>query len=196
VILHFYIYSMAKSNKTLIWLVVGGFALYLYLTGNNANAATNTTGAMISDTQLAQTIQYEQFSATAYPDGSNNGIQIYSIGYGHQIQPGESYLLTATITPDQGKQFLLNDMSAVLNIIGSSGIQFTQGQIDCLADFGYSAGVGALQKVIATYQSNGSDAAASEMLAYVYWHPTPGGPAVLNQTLVNRRNAEVNSWNS
>ena len=79
---------MAKSNSALIWYGVGAIALYLLFSSNTVNAATST---MVSDAQLQQTANFESFSATAYPDGSDsNGNQLYSIGYGHQIGPNES----------------------------------------------------------------------------------------------------------
>ena len=46
----------------------------------------------------------ETFSPKAYPDGMVNGVQMHSIGYGHQIQPNQLSLLTATITVDKGTQ--------------------------------------------------------------------------------------------
>jgi GH24 family phage-related lysozyme (muramidase) len=185
---------MAKRNSVLIWYGVGLVTLYLVFSSSNAGAASSV---MVSDAQLQQTANYENFSATAYPDGADsNGNQLYSIGYGHQIKAGESYLLTATIDQATAQQLLLTDMQAVVNALINSGVNFTTGQFDALSDFGYNAGIGAMNKVIATFVSSGSDAAASEIMNYVYWHPVPGGPAVLNQSLVSRRTNEINTWNS
>lgn len=184
---------MAKKNNTLIWLAVAGVVAYFYLSGNTASAGTPGSANMVSDSQLAQTANLESFSATPYPDGSANGVQIFSIGYGHQIQPGESF---TSITPAQGQQLMLTDSANVVNALNNSGLTFTQGQYDGLWDFGYSAGIGALNLVLQNLANNGADAATQEILQYTYWHPTPGGPAVLNQSLVTRRNNEVATFNS
>lgn len=182
---------MAGGGNTAIWVGVAVIAAFALMSFDSSGSAT------ISSDQLAQTASLESFSATAYPDGTSSaGTQLYSIGYGHQIGPDETYLLTATITQDQAQQLLLTDMQNVINFINGSGYTFTPGQFDALCDFGYNAGVGALTKVISTFGSSGVDAAAQEMLQYVYWHPVPGGAAVLNQNLVNRRNIEVATWNS
>lgn len=153
-------------------------------------------GNSISDTQLQQTASLEGFRSTAYPDGSSNGVQMYSIGYGHQIQPNEIYLLTATITEDQAQQLLLSDMQAIINQVLAAGLTLTQGQMDALTDFGYNAGSGSLAKVLTTFANSGADSAAAEMQQYIYWHPTPGGAAVVNNDLVNRRNIEISTFNS
>jgi lysozyme len=187
---------MAKANKGVIWLAVGAVVLYLYFSGTMANAAPTGSGNMVSDAQLQQTESFESFSPVAYPDGSDSTGQRYSIGYGHQIQPNESNLLTATITQAQAQQLLLSDMQTVINTLNNSGQTFTQGQFDALSDFGYNAGVGALNSVLQQFSSNGPDAATAKMQQYVYWHPVPGGPAVVNQDLVARRNSEVNTFNS
>lgn len=187
---------MAKSNNLLLWLAISGVIVYALVAGNSASAAPGDGNSMISANQLQQTADFEQFRANAYPDGSANGQQNYSIGFGHNIGPNEQYLKTATITIDQGKQLLLNDMQTVINALIDSGIDFTQGQIDGLADFGFSAGIGAMNKVIATLQQSGPDAATAEMQQYIYWHPVPGGPAVLNNTLVARRGIEVETFNN
>lgn len=187
--------SMAKNNKVFMWVGVGALALYLYFSGS-ATASPNTGGSatFVSDSQLQQTESFESFSPIAYPDGSDSTGQRYSIGYGHQIQPAESYLLTATITQDQGTQFLMTDMQNVMDQLTGSGLVFTQGQFDAASDFGYNTG--ATAKLIGVYQSMGADAVPAFMMQYTKWHPVPGGPAQINQSLVSRRNANVATWNS
>lgn len=175
----------------MLWYLVGAGVLAL-LISSTANAAAS----MVSDAEVSQIASYETFSATAYPDGSTNGVQNYSIGYGHQIQPGESSLLTATITPAQATSLLSADLDGIVAAIANAGISLTQGQFDALTDFGYNAGPGALAKVLSTMQTSGNDAATAEMLEYIYWHPVPGGPAQVSQSLVNRRNMEVAAFNS
>lgn len=184
---------MAKSG--LYW-VAGGLALLLILRGKGANAAPLSAANSISDSQLQQTADFEVFSPTAYPDGSNGTVQLYSIGYGHQIHSNETYLLTSSISTDQAKQFLATDMQNTIDIINNSGASFTQGQFDALSDFGFNEGPGALNKIIDVFNNNGAGAVPAAMQQYIYWHPVPGGPAQISQNLVTRRNANVDTWNS
>ncbi|SRR5579862_3129851 len=178
-----------KSNTLIFAAVAAGLLL---LVSNNVTASGNG----YSNNQLQQTANLETFSPQAHPDGSLNGVQLYSIGYGHQIQPNEQYLLNQTITQAQATQLLAADLQTVAAAINSSGQNLTQGQYDALTDFGYNAGISAMNKVLATLQSSGPDAATAEMAQYIYWHPTPGGAAVVNQDLVNRRNIEIQTFNS
>lgn len=182
---------MAKNNNTILWIGVAVAAAVLFM------SFTSNSGNGISSSQIEQTKSFEVFRSTAYPDGSDSsGNQLYSIGYGHQIQPNEQYLLTQTITQEQADTILMADLQPVLNTIVNSGVNWSQGQIDSLSDFGLNAGTGALSNVISSYQSGGNDAATAKMMQYVYWHPVPGGSPVLNQNLVNRRNIEVATFNS
>ena len=181
---------MSVRSNNLIWYGVGAAALLLFISGN-AMAASS-----VSQSQLQQTANLESFSPQAYPDGSNGNTQLYSIGYGHQIGPNESYLLSATITQAQAMALLQNDLAPIISALNNSGVQFTPGQFDALVDFGYNEGVGAMNKIVATLSGSGSDAATSEMQLYIYWHPVPGGPAVVSQDLVNRRNLEIDTFNS
>ena len=158
----------------------------------NGNPNPTATGATnVSQQQLAQTAGFEGFSPKAYPDGTSNGQQLYSIGYGHQIQPNEQNLMTATLTQAQGMQYLLNDMQTVVDSINNSEVQFTQGQFDAASDYGYNAGVGALANLITLFNNQGAAAVAA-------WLPTSRivTSGVTSQNLINRRAAEVVTWNS
>lgn len=187
---------MKDSTIIIAGLAAVGLILYFSMPGDAAPSVPGSA-ASVSDTQLSQTEGFEGFSATAYKDGStSSGTQLYSIGYGHQVQPGESYLLTGSISQAQAEALLQSDMQTVINAINNSGQVFTQGQFDALADFGYNAGTGALNNLITSFVNNGPDSVPSLMLQYVYWHPVPGGAAQINQNLVTRRNAEVATWNS
>lgn len=79
----------------------------------------------------------EGFSATAYPDNGH-----MSIGYGHQIKPGEEYLLNATITKEQANDIFAKDFqtykSAAEKIPGYSDAP--QIAKDVLIDMTYNMG--------------------------------------------------------
>ncbi len=179
-----------------IWFLLGGLGLYAILSGGLLGLIAVAASGTVSQDLLNQIEGLESFRSTAYPDGSANGQQLYSIGYGHQIQPSESYLLNTTITQQQAEQLLTKDLQAVANILNGSGINYTQGQYDALLDFGFNAGLGALMSAVEAFINSGSDGVVNYLQNYVYWHPVPGGPAQMNQTLVNRRNNEIAMWNS
>lgn len=98
----------------------------------------------------------EAFSPRAYLDPPGNTQGRKSIGYGHQIQPNESYLLTATLTPAQGealKQKDLNNVAASINHLYTRTP--TQGVYDGIFDVGFNVGPGAAAKVITTWNTTG-----------------------------------------
>jgi GH24 family phage-related lysozyme (muramidase) len=50
----------------------------------------------------------------AVPDGKDKkGNQLFSIGYGHQIQPNEIELMTETITPEKALELFAKDVEAI-----------------------------------------------------------------------------------
>jgi GH24 family phage-related lysozyme (muramidase) len=180
---------MDQNTKTV--LLIGGAAFVGFLLlSQNANA---TAGAVSpSQNAINYIINAESFSPTAYADPPNQNTT-YSIGYGHQIQPGENYLMSATIDQTQALQFLNNDLAPLIVQINNAGLTFTQGQFDAAIDLGYNAGPGALNGLIFQFVNNGPDAVAA-------WLPNHyitinKGTTVL-QSLINRRNDEVNTWNN
>ena len=53
---------------------------------------------------------------TAKRDGSTkDGKQLFTIGIGHQIQPGEEYLLSKTITEDEAIDLYIEDIKKILD---------------------------------------------------------------------------------
>src|SRR5690606_2385343 len=78
-----------------------------------------------------------------------NGVQQYSIGYGHQIKPNEKYLHSG-ITIIKAEQILKDDLLLFENAVNkASGLN--QNQFDALVSFAFNCGVGALNKVLETW---------------------------------------------
>ena len=176
-----------------MWLIGAAVAFLLLFKGKSlANPLSNSGNMTISPAQLQLTADTETFQPNTYSDGvDSSGNQAYSIGYGHQLTPGESY--PNGISQADALQLLNSDMGNVIDAINNYGLSLTQGQFDALADFGYSAGVGALAKAIKLFPAGVPD----YFLQYVYWHPNgPGTDAVFSQNLQDRRNVEVQTWNS
>ena len=180
---------MDQSTKTV--LIVGGLAVFGLMLLSSSASATNTANTLSQD-QINYIINAEGFSPTAYADPPNQNTT-YSIGYGHQIQAVENYLMTATIDQAQALKFLNNDLAPLIAQINNANVTFTQGQFDAAIDLGYNAGPGALNGLIFQFVNNGPDAVAA-------WLPnhyiTINKGATILQSLINRRNDEVNTWNS
>jgi|GEM_PF-4880850 len=145
-----------------------------------------------SEIQLKRTEDTEQFSATAYPDGHVNGNQMYSIGRGHQIQPDEDYLLSATWTEAEADRQFRIDVQNVVDVINAktSG-NINQNQFDAFFDYGYNCGVGRLAKLIDIFNTQGVYACATAMLK----PNTSSG--VYRQDLADRRDENIATfWGS
>lgn len=144
-----------------------------------------------SSKQISEIAAEENFRATAYADGMINGVQQHSIGYGHQIQPNEKNLLTASVSKDWALNQLKKDLKPVEDLINKrSRYPVTQSQFDGLADFGFNCGVGALSKVLDTWNSTHDMGQVADHIKQ-YNKTRQNGELVVSQNLVERRLAEV-----
>jgi lysozyme len=114
------------------------------ISGETSSVQTGTAGAMqTSGSAVAFIAQHEGFMPTAY-----RGIdyQNQTIGYGHVIQPGESF---DTLTPQQGQQLLKKDLTQFENSVNKefSGTNLSQNQFDALVSFSYNTGANVWSKV-------------------------------------------------
>jgi lysozyme len=124
---------------------------------------------------------HEGFSAHVYND---NGKQ--AIGYGHDLQPDESF--PDGITLDEGDTLLRADLAnryepAVNALIPPD---CTQSQFDALVDFCFNLGPASLKKMLA----HGWEDVPNQIPR---WNHVNGQP---NAGLTARRNAEVALFNS
>ena len=133
----------------------------------------------------------EGFVKKAYKDGFRGSIQLYSIGYGHQIQPTEANLRTATISIATANILIKKDLLNIENIINASGAKITdQSKFDALCSFGFNCGQSPLIKVLATYAVSGNNADTVKHMSMYRGQNTPTGFKIL-QVLVIRRSQEV-----
>lgn len=133
----------------------------------------------------------EQFSPKAYLDPPHNTAGKYSIGYGHQIQPNERALLTATLTKAQAQSMLAKDLQYYASAVNASLKRpVPQDTFDALLDFAYNDGTGAEAKVVQTWNATGdSTQLVNHLKEYVYVHVN--GQPVISQNLVARRGFEA-----
>lgn len=155
------------------YLFLGGLLLLF--------ALGNTFRDRLLDKLAAFIPSVEGFQATPYWDVSR-----YSWGYG-TAAPGA----TGTITRGQAFKdmtaYLLNDYAALSSRVTRT---LTVPQWAALLSFSYNAGIGSAYKLLPNINSGDDEALATQMRKYVY----AGG--VINDNLVERREKEINLWNS
>ena len=85
-------------------------------TGYKPSPLLPSTGSLSFD-EIYQLLRREEgINYTAKRDGSDEkGNSLYSIGIGHQIQPGEEYLLTSTITEEEAILLFKKDIATIIS---------------------------------------------------------------------------------
>jgi lysozyme len=135
----------------------------------------------ISEKGLALIKHSEGYSAHVYTD-----VDSPAIGYGHRLQPGESF--PDGITESEASTLLQKDLSerfepSVRELVPA---ECNQGQYDALCSFAYNLGIGALKTVLSHgfYQFP----IQAPRWCHVDGKESPG--------LLARRNEEVKLWES
>lgn len=178
--------------------VIGIIGLFLWSRRNNNvatfdptppnsfdNVLANITPRHASSTEDAIIEQEEGFTAT--PKADAQGTQ--EIGYGHQIQPGESY---TTVTEAQAGDLFESDLIPVENaIIQNVTVALNQNQFDALVNFVYNVGVGAFKSSTLLAKLNQGDYAGASQ-EFTKWVNSDGQVSTAlqsreagNQTLFN-----------
>jgi lysozyme len=148
-------------------------AATLQTAGNSADAINQAVDAMLS--------QWEGFSPTPYWDVSR-----YSWGYG-TAAPGSAGMITKAQALSDSNAVLQNDMQTLQGLIS---VPLNANQWAALLDFSYNLGVGNAENLVANINAGDSAALQAEWMQYV------NADGEINQTLVARRSAEWQLWNS
>jgi len=150
-----------------------------------------------SQAQIDRIKSLEDFRSKAYADGFVNDVQMYSIGYGHQIRLTETSLRTKTITKADAEKLLRSDIAPLeIQINRDLRVNPTQNQFDALIDFGYNLGSGTLSKIISTWNTtHNTKTVTDQMLQYTKYHDKSGS-LVHSDDLQSRREKEVAIFNS
>ena len=125
----------------------------------------------------------EKFVNHVYDDGFG----YLTIGWGHKLQPGESF---GTITQQQGDDLLRQDVAIAVNAVNSSvKVPLTQAMFDALVSYAFNWGVGNFKASSTLQYLNSGDyqRAADRMRVYPI---TSGGQRAGG--LVTRRQQEAN----
>ena len=137
----------------------------------------------LSDQGLQLIQQFEGFRSAVYLDPK--GLQ--TIGYGHKLQPGESF--PNGVTEAQATDLLLADVSTAEGAVNRLvTVPLNQGQFDALVDFTFNLGAGNLQSstLLKLLNQSNIQGAADEFLKWNH-----AGTQVL-PALTARRQAERN----
>jgi lysozyme len=106
------------------------------------------------------------FSPTAYPDQGH-----MAIGYGHQIQPGEEYLLKGSINQAKAEELYKQDQAKARSgvLAQTKGVKLNEEMIGALTDLAYNIGGLSMKKtetMLTALRSGNYDAAAKAFALY------------------------------
>lgn len=124
---------------------------------------------------------YEKFDSKVYEDSGGND----TIGYGHKVEPGESFPANG-ITKEAGEELFKNDAQSKVAAVNTAlTVQVTQNEFDALVSFCFNIGAGAFQN--STVLQNVNTSKPVTLDDFLLFKKTGGQ---VSQGLVNRRNDE------
>ena len=185
------------KEENVILALIGVGALWFWYSQRNANPGvfapivpSNTGTGLLPKTVSANGIAFiksqEGFTATPAPDVGGGQV----IGYGHTIEPGETY---SNLTKLQASNLLDQDLIPIENAINSDvTAPINQNQFDALADFIYNVGIGAFQSSTLLSDLNGENY-SNASAQFASWVQSANGPL---QALATRRAAEQQLFNA
>jgi lysozyme len=167
------------------------------LSDTASDAVTNvgaTLGLVDDPVAVALPIlrNFEGFSAKAYPDPPGQSAT-WSIGYGHQIRPGDPYDRDSEIDRDEGDRLLAQDASSAYGCVNDHvQVELSVQQTAALISFAYNVGCGAFAGSTMLSLINGGDldAAADQFAKWIH----AGGQ--VSSALEARRQSEADLFNS
>jgi len=181
----------SQRNDALVLAGLIGLLAWLTLTGSGKTFARQIGGKImeLSSAGLDFIAGIEGFSPTAYNDPPGSGK--WSIGYGHQIKPGDGLSVNSVITRDTARELLRQDtLIAGQAVARNIHVPLTQEQHDALVSFVFNIGETAFRNGTVPSKINAGNfiAAANTMLLY----NKAGG--VISNALIARREKEAGAF--
>lgn len=191
-------------------LILGGAALVLLLKAEGVDVGSTISDVVEQVTSAASDVPaelgltddpialatpiikgFETCSLKAYPDPPGSGK--FSIGWGHQIRPGESYDQNSVISQSEADDLLRVDVgSAYTCVTQNVETDLTPNQAAALISFCYNVGCGAFgSSTLVSLVNQGDFEGASEQ--FPSWIHAGG---LVSQALVDRRSQEQELFNS
>ncbi len=134
--------------------------------------------------RLKENVRYK-----AYPDGKDEkGNQKFAIGMGHQILPGEEYLLNTTISEEKVRELFKSDIEKIVKDVNSVvKVPLTRNQKLALVSIRYNVGPAGFRRgnLLSTLNQGNYAGVASIIPTFIV---TSGG--VFSMGLQNRRRSE------
>jgi GH24 family phage-related lysozyme (muramidase) len=192
--------------NTVLTFLSGGLLLYVLSrifrkkeNQQNENQPVDK-GISFSPTPLKSEPTYEEYfnwlrlkenvTYTAKPDGKDaQGNTKYSIGMGHQIQPGEEYLFNATISEQKVRELFKDDIEKIVKDVNSVvKVPLTRNQKLALVSIRYNVGPGGFRsgKLLSTLNTGNYAGVAAIIPTFIV--TSNGG--IFNIGLQNRRKTE------
>ena len=140
----------------------------------------------LSDKGLALIVQLEGMKLKVYKDIAG----LDTIGVGHLIKKGEDF--HKGLTKEQAIDLLAKDVALFESAVQGVQVPLTQQQFDTLVCFAFNVGTGAFRGSTLLRKLNAGEytAVPTELLKWC----KAGGKT--SNGLLNRRNQEINLWNS
>lgn len=136
--------------------------------------------------------KFESWSSKAYPDPKGQDVT-WSIGWGHQIRPGEPYDRNSEISRAEGDDLLRVDAGGAYNDVQNNvSADLNPNQIAALISFRYNVGSHAFETstLLSLVNQGELDAAANEFSRWVHAN------GQIDEDLVSRRQQEMELFNS
>jgi len=129
----------------------------------------------------------EGFFARVYDDGVGN----QTIGYGHMLQPGESF--ARGLTELKARDLLAQDVARIVNpALDRVTTPLTQNQVDALGSFIYNVGPGNFKRfILPALNARNFEYVSTRMANFVRGANQRTGELVTLRGLIRRRHDEV-----
>jgi GH24 family phage-related lysozyme (muramidase) len=195
--------SSITWNTVLVFLS-GGLLLYvlsrLFRKKTSQSNSTQSEGLTFSPTPTKSQLTYQEIfdwlrlrenvTYTAKRDGQDSkGNPKFSIGMGHQIQPGEEYLFNTTISEQKVRELFKKDIEEITKDVEKSVfVPLNRNQKLALISIRYNVGTGGFKsgKLLSTLNTGNYAGAAAIIPTFIV--TSNGG--IFNLGLQNRRKLE------
>lgn len=182
-------WSQDTAQQVGSWVATGFNEKVKPMVHQAAITAVRAAGA-VTDSLVSSIAGSEGFRATKYWDKKG-----WSIGYGHQIQPGENF---GTLTRPQALALLAKDVAkAKAHVLSVVGRNLVSGQLSALTDLAFNIGTGAFDKSTLLHKVQAGDfaGAANE---FGRWNKVRGanGTFLTDPGLTARRAREEREFRS
>lgn len=165
--------------------------------GMTITTAPTNAGASDDPVTIALPLieNFEGFVANAYEDPSGSGK--YSIGYGHQIRPGDPYDAASTISQSEAEDVLRVDVGAAWTCVYNAVPQTcTPQQYAALISLCFNIGCDAFKNSTLVKDLNNGDADSAAAQFLVWDKETVNGQLQTSDALASRRQQEQTLFQS